>query len=124
MKMQKMSNCLLIQIIQGGPKVTSRRFELIASEHMIRKIFSGVCRDSHWFDEYRKIIEIDDNFLSGGSFFAFFIPLTCLDHILFGLLLFGPSRYEYTVKIRALACPVLEIYRVIDCAHHSLPGVQ
>ena len=26
------------------------------------------------------------------------------------------------VKIRALACPVLEINTVIDCVHHSLCG--
>ena len=56
------------------------------------------------------------------SFFAFFTHLTCLDHIPFELPLFGPSRYKFTVKIRALAWPVLEIYRVIDCVHHSLPG--
>ena len=29
---------------------------------MIGKIFSGVHRDSHWFDEYLKIIEIGDYF--------------------------------------------------------------
>ena len=33
-----------------------------ASDHLIRKIFSGVCRDSHWFEEYLKIIEIGDHF--------------------------------------------------------------
>ena len=31
-------------------------------------------------------------------------------------------RYKFTVKIRALVGPVLEIYRVIDCVHHSLCG--
>ena len=34
-----------------------------ASDRLIRKIFPGVCRDSHWFEEYVKIIEIRDNFL-------------------------------------------------------------
>ena len=48
------------------------------------------------------------------SFYAFLTPIKCLDHIPFGLLLFGPSRYKFTVKIRALACPVLEIYAVIE----------
>ena len=33
-----------------------------AFDHQIRKIFSGVCRDSHWFEEYLKIIEIYDYF--------------------------------------------------------------
>ena len=33
-----------------------------AADHLIRKIFSGVCRDIHWFEEYLKIIEIDDHF--------------------------------------------------------------
>ena len=46
------------------------------------------------------------------SFFTFFVPLTCLEHIHFGSLLIGSSRYKYTVKIRALACTPLEIYRV------------
>ena len=57
------------------------------------------------------------------SLFAFFTPLTCRDHIPFRQILFGLSRYKFTVKIRALACPVLEINKVIDCVHHSLPGV-
>ena len=33
-----------------------------ASDHLIRKLFSGVGRDIHWFEEYLKIIEIDDYF--------------------------------------------------------------
>ena len=40
-------------------------------------------------------------------------PITCLDHIPFGLLLFGPSRYKFTVKIRALACPVLRLTKYL-----------
>ena len=48
-------------------------------------------------------------FLNERSFFAFFAPLTCLDHIPFELLLFGLTRYEVSEKIRALACPLFEI---------------
>ena len=33
-----------------------------ASDNLIRKNFSGVCRDSHWFEEYLKTIEIGDYF--------------------------------------------------------------
>ena len=33
-----------------------------ASGHLIRKIFSGVCRGSHWFQVYLKVIVIDDHF--------------------------------------------------------------
>ena len=102
------------QNVQGGPKVTSQRFKLIALPLL------GVCQDSHWFKENLEIIEIDVHFSNERSFFT---PLTCLDHIPFGQLLFGPSRYKYTVKIRALACPVLEMYRAIDCVHHPSHGV-
>ena len=52
-------------------------------------------------------------FLNERSFFTFFAPLTCLDHIPFELLLFGPTRYEISEKIRALACLVFEISTVI-----------
>ena len=93
-----------------------------ASDHLIRKNFSGVCRVSHWFEEYLKISKSVIIFSNERSFSAFFTLLTCLDHIPFGLLLFGPSRYKFTVKIRALARHVLEIYRAIDCVHHSLRG--
>ena len=48
-------------------------------------------------------------FLNERSFFTVFAPLTCLDHIPFELLLFGPTRYEISEKIRALACPLFEI---------------
>ena len=48
-------------------------------------------------------------FLNERSFFTFFAPLTCLDHIPFELLLFGPWRYESSEKIRALACSLFEI---------------
>ena len=46
------------------------------------------------------------------SFFTFFAPLTCLDHIPFELLLFGPTRYEISEKSRALACPLFELSTV------------
>ena len=82
------------------PKV---RVYCSASDHLIRKIFLGVCRDIHWFEEYLKIIEIYVHFFNERSFYAFLTPLTCLDHMPFELLLFGPSRYKFTVKIRALA---------------------
>ena len=51
-------------------------------------------------------------FLNERSFFTFFSPLTCLDHIPFDLLLFGPTRYEISEKIRALAYPMFEISTV------------
>ena len=48
----------------GWPKsnVSKVRAYCSASDHLIRKIFSGVCRDRHWFEEYLKFIEIDDYF--------------------------------------------------------------
>ena len=48
----------------GWPKsnVPKVRAYYSASDHLIRKIFSGVCRDILWFEEYLKIIEIDDHF--------------------------------------------------------------
>ena len=48
----------------GWPKsnVPKVRAYSSASDHLIRKIFSGVCRDIHWFEEYLKIIEFDDHF--------------------------------------------------------------
>ena len=48
----------------GWPKsnVPKVRAYCSASDHLIRKIFSGVCRDIYGFEEYLKIIEIDDHF--------------------------------------------------------------
>ena len=51
-------------------------------------------------------------FLNERSFFTFFAPLTCLNHIPFELLLFGPTRYEISEKIGALACLLFEISTV------------
>ena len=56
-------------------------------------------------------------FLNERSFFTFFCPLTCLDHIPFDLLFFGPTRYEISEKIRALACPLFEISTIKVCVH-------
>ena len=53
-------------------------------------------------------------FLNERSFFTFFAPLTCLDHIPFELLLFGPTRYEISEKIGALACPV----DIVHCSRY------
>ena len=49
----------------GWPKsnVPKVRAYCSASDHLIRKIFSGVCRYIHCFEEYLKVIEIDDHFL-------------------------------------------------------------
>ena len=56
--------CFLEFHSTGWPKsnVSKVRAYCSASDHLIRKIFSGVCRDSHWFEEYLKIIEIGDYF--------------------------------------------------------------
>ena len=56
-------------------------------------------------------------FLNERSFFTFFAPLTCLDHIPIVLLLFGPTRYEISEKIRALACLPFEISTVKVYVH-------
>ena len=50
--------------------------------------------------------------LNERSFFTFFALSISLDHIPFELLLFGPTRYEISEKIRALACPLFEISTV------------
>ena len=79
---------------------------------MIRKISSGMFQKSNSFEEFNGFSEIDVHFLNERSFFTFFALLTCLDHIPFELLLFGPTRYEISEKIRALACPLNEISAV------------
>ena len=56
-------------------------------------------------------------FLNERSFFTLFVLLTCLDHIPFELLLFGPTRYEISEKIRALACPLFEISTIKVYVH-------
>ena len=45
-----------------------------ASDHLIRKIYVGVCRDCHWFEEYLKIIKIDVHFFGWTFIFRIFNP--------------------------------------------------
>ena len=64
-KLKNLTNGTIFAVIcTGWPKsnVSKVRAYSSASDHLIRKIFSGVCRGSHWFEEYLKIIEISDNF--------------------------------------------------------------
>ena len=61
-----------------------------ACDQLICKITSGMFQKSSSFEEFNGFSEIDVHFLNERSFFTFFAPLTCLDHIPFGLLLFGP----------------------------------
>ena len=56
-------------------------------------------------------------FFNERSFFTFFALSTCPDHIPIELLLFGPTRYEISEKIRALACPLFEISTVKVYVH-------
>ena len=58
--------CLPVYLVccTGWPQsnVSKVRAYCSGSDHLIRKISSGVCRVSHWFDEYLKIIKISDYF--------------------------------------------------------------
>ena len=74
-------------------------------------------QDSSSFEEFNSFCEIDVHFLNERSFFMFFALLTCLDHIPFEQLLFGPTRYEISEKIRALACLLYEISTVKVYVH-------
>ena len=56
-------------------------------------------------------------FFNERSCFTIFASLTCLDHIPFELLLFGPTRYEISEKIGALACLLFEISTVKFYVH-------
>ena len=99
----------------GWPKsnVSKVRAYCSASDHLIRKIFSGLCRDSHRFEEYLKIIWIGVHFFEWTFIFRVFHPFNMPgspDNIPIWLLLSGLSRYKYTIKIRALICPALDIY--------------
>ena len=69
-------------------------------------------QESRSIEEFNGFSKIDVHFLNERSFFTFFVPLTCQDHIPFELLLFGPTRYKISEKIRALACPLFEISTV------------
>ena len=55
--------------------------------------------------------------LAKWMFFHVFALSTWLDHIPFELLLFGPTRYKISEKIRALACPLFEISTVKVYVH-------
>ena len=74
-------------------------------------------QESSSFEEFNGFSEINVHFLNERSFFTFFAPLTCLDHIPFDLILFGPTRYEISEKIRALAYPMFEISTVKVYVH-------
>ena len=65
-----------------------------ACDHLIRKFSSGMFHKSSSSEEFNGVSEIDVHFLNERSFFTFFTLLTCLDHISFELLLFGPTIYE------------------------------
>ena len=54
----------LCSLSTGWPKsnVPKLRAYCSASDHLIRKNFSGVWRDSQWFEEYLKISENGDYF--------------------------------------------------------------
>ena len=69
------------------------------------------------FEEFNGFSEIDVYFLMNFHFLTFFAPVTCQDHIPFQLLLFGPARYETSVKIRALASALFEISTVKVYVH-------
>ena len=60
----KIAMKIVFIIYTGWPKsnVPKVRAYCSASDRLIRKIFSGVCRDIHWFEEYLKIIQIHDHF--------------------------------------------------------------
>ena len=98
----------------GWPKskVPKVRAYCSASENLIRKIFHecGLSMVRGISKNYRNRCSF---FPHERSFLAFFVPLLCPDHISFGLLLFGPSRYESAVKTRARACPIVPYLRWI-----------
>ena len=51
-------------------------------------------------------------FLNERSFFTFFAPLTCLDHITLCYFCLAQQDKGSLKKIRALACPLFEISNV------------
>ena len=81
--------------VQGGSKVIFKRFVQLAWPLIIwfakfdQKYFRRV---GSWFKEYQKVVWISVHFLKEGSFLAFFIPSSWLDHIPFGLLFSGTFR--------------------------------
>ena len=117
------NNSLIMDLdLYGCPKSHCAKVRAYCSacDHLIRKISSGMFQKSSSFEEFNGFSEIDVHFLSERSFFTFFAPLTCLDHIPFELLLLiGSTRYEISEKIRALllACPLFEISTVKVYVH-------
>ena len=88
-------------IIQGVPKVIVQRFGLLAwpvaigSTKFLRECPRKVAhlKNTLWFAKSGFI------FLSERSFFTFFVPLKCLDHIPFPLLLIGKNERSSMVPI-------------------------
>ena len=105
--------------IQGVPKVIVQRFGLIARPVIIwsAKFLRECSRKVAHSRNSMVLAKSMFIFLNERSFFTFFAPLTCLDHIPFELLLFGPTRYEISEKIRTLACPLFEISTVKVYVH-------
>ena len=105
--------------IQGVPKVIVQRFGLIARPVIIwsAKFLQECSRKVAHSRNSMVLAKSMFIFLNERSFFTFFAPLTCLDHIPFELLLFGPTRYEISEKIRALAYPLFEISTVKVYVH-------
>ena len=54
-------NSILKSYNTGWPKsnVSKVRAYCSASDHLIRKTLTGVCREIPWFEEYLEIIDID-----------------------------------------------------------------
>ena len=99
------------------PKVIVQRFGLVArpvivwSAGFLRECSGGVAHSGG------SVVLAGSTFvfLSGRSFFAFFVLLACLDRIPFGLLLFGPARCGISGGIGALACPLFGMSTVGVC---------
>ena len=53
--------------------------------------------------------------------FAFFVTLSCVSHLPFGLLLFGKTRYDIPENIRALAGSVFKESAVTHVPSHDEP---
>ena len=101
------------------PEVIVQRFGLIARPVIIwsANFFRECSRKVAHSRNSMVLAKLMFIFLNERSFFTFSAPLTCLDHIPFELLLFGPTRYEISEKIRALACPLFEISTVKVYVH-------
>ena len=98
-------------VVQGVPKVIVQRFRLIArppfiqSAKFLQECFRKVAHSRNTL----RLAKSAFIFSNERSFFTFFVPLPCLDHIPFELHLFSLSRCMMPEKMRALVCLVLEI---------------